>query len=239
MRMCSPIVGLKRSISQETGLHVRSRPGCSGIFPALAAIFAELISCLIFLLTVLSILVILGLIRSVCCCRSDEECRHEERAQSTRFSVNNMPFIAGEPKWPLEEDSEFAPISVPCRDVAESTRPLTGHVAVVAGATRGAGRGIARALGEAGAIVYCTGRVFAAIPLRTGDPRRSTRPQRSSRRRAAQPSQSGSITPSNPRSSPFSADRSRAQSSGCPGQQHRRRGADDGTVELVLEDEPE
>ncbi len=29
---------------------------------------------------------------------------------------------------------------------------------MVAGATRGAGRGIARALGEAGAIVYCTGR---------------------------------------------------------------------------------
>ena len=40
----------------------------------------------------------------------------------------------------------------------ESARPLTGHVAVVAGATRGAGRGIARALGEVGAIVYCTGR---------------------------------------------------------------------------------
>ena len=40
----------------------------------------------------------------------------------------------------------------------ESARPLTGHVAVVAGATRGAGRGIARALGEAGAIVYCTWR---------------------------------------------------------------------------------
>jgi NAD(P)-dependent dehydrogenase (short-subunit alcohol dehydrogenase family) len=36
--------------------------------------------------------------------------------------------------------------------------PLAGHVAVVAGATRGAGRGIARALGEAGATVYCTGR---------------------------------------------------------------------------------
>ena len=35
---------------------------------------------------------------------------------------------------------------------------LTGLVAVVAGATRGAGRGIARALGEAGATVYCTGR---------------------------------------------------------------------------------
>lgn len=35
---------------------------------------------------------------------------------------------------------------------------LAGFVAVVAGATRGAGRGIARALGEAGATVYCTGR---------------------------------------------------------------------------------
>jgi NAD(P)-dependent dehydrogenase (short-subunit alcohol dehydrogenase family) len=38
------------------------------------------------------------------------------------------------------------------------TRPLAGHIAVVAGATRGAGRGIARALGESGATVYCTGR---------------------------------------------------------------------------------
>lgn len=37
-------------------------------------------------------------------------------------------------------------------------RPLAGQVAVVAGATRGAGRGIARALGEAGATVFCTGR---------------------------------------------------------------------------------
>jgi NAD(P)-dependent dehydrogenase (short-subunit alcohol dehydrogenase family) len=46
----------------------------------------------------------------------------------------------------------------PVRTSQESARPLTGHVAVVAGATRGAGRGIARALGEAGATVYCTGR---------------------------------------------------------------------------------
>ncbi|WP_274653620.1 SDR family oxidoreductase [Paenibacillus humicola] len=37
-------------------------------------------------------------------------------------------------------------------------KPLQGKVAVVAGATRGAGRGIAVALGEAGAVVYCTGR---------------------------------------------------------------------------------
>jgi NAD(P)-dependent dehydrogenase (short-subunit alcohol dehydrogenase family) len=35
---------------------------------------------------------------------------------------------------------------------------LTGRVAVVAGATRGAGRGIAAALGERGATVVCTGR---------------------------------------------------------------------------------
>src|SRR3954452_11733919 len=36
--------------------------------------------------------------------------------------------------------------------------PLDGKVALVAGATRGAGRGIAVALGEAGATVHCTGR---------------------------------------------------------------------------------
>jgi NAD(P)-dependent dehydrogenase (short-subunit alcohol dehydrogenase family) len=36
--------------------------------------------------------------------------------------------------------------------------PLEGRVALVAGATRGAGRGIATALGEAGATVFCTGR---------------------------------------------------------------------------------
>src|SRR6202140_3622742 len=35
---------------------------------------------------------------------------------------------------------------------------LRGKIALVAGATRGAGRGIAIALGEAGAPVYCTGR---------------------------------------------------------------------------------
>jgi len=36
--------------------------------------------------------------------------------------------------------------------------PLAGRVALIAGATRGAGRGIAVGLGEAGATVYCTGR---------------------------------------------------------------------------------
>ena len=40
-------------------------------------------------------------------------------------------------------------------------RPLDGKVALVAGATRGAGRGIACMLGAAGAVVYCTGRTGA------------------------------------------------------------------------------
>src|SRR3981189_816415 len=39
-----------------------------------------------------------------------------------------------------------------------SRKVLQGKIALVAGATRGAGRGIAIALGEAGATVYCTGR---------------------------------------------------------------------------------
>ena len=45
-----------------------------------------------------------------------------------------------------------------------SQKPLTGRVALVAGATRGAGRGIARALAEAGATVYCTGRTVKGKP---------------------------------------------------------------------------
>ena len=48
--------------------------------------------------------------------------------------------------------------------------PLQGKVAVVAGATRGAGRGIARALGEAGAVVYCTGRSVRGKPATRNRP---------------------------------------------------------------------
>ncbi len=49
-----------------------------------------------------------------------------------------------------------------------SDKPLEGQVAVVAGATRGAGRGIARMLGAAGATVYCTGRSVRGRPATDG-----------------------------------------------------------------------
>lgn len=44
-------------------------------------------------------------------------------------------------------------------------RPLGGRVAVVTGASRGAGRGIAQELGAAGATVYVTGRNSRAHPV--------------------------------------------------------------------------
>jgi NAD(P)-dependent dehydrogenase (short-subunit alcohol dehydrogenase family) len=47
---------------------------------------------------------------------------------------------------------------------------LQGKIALVAGATRGAGRGIAVALGEAGATVYCTGRSSRGRPATLGRP---------------------------------------------------------------------
>ncbi len=50
------------------------------------------------------------------------------------------------------------------------TKTLSGQIAIVAGATRGAGRGIARALGEAGATVYCTGRSVRGNPSPYGRP---------------------------------------------------------------------
>jgi NAD(P)-dependent dehydrogenase (short-subunit alcohol dehydrogenase family) len=51
---------------------------------------------------------------------------------------------------------------------------LRGRVAVVAGATRGAGRGIAAALGEAGATVVCTGRTSSVRELKSDYDRAET-----------------------------------------------------------------
>src|SRR5829696_4018930 len=51
---------------------------------------------------------------------------------------------------------------------------LRGRMAVVAGATRGAGRGIAAALGEAGATVICTGRTSSVRRLKSDYDRTET-----------------------------------------------------------------
>ena len=49
-------------------------------------------------------------------------------------------------------------------------KPLAGCIGVVTGATRGAGRGIARMLGAAGATVYCTGRSVRGHSATAGRP---------------------------------------------------------------------
>jgi NAD(P)-dependent dehydrogenase (short-subunit alcohol dehydrogenase family) len=55
--------------------------------------------------------------------------------------------------------------------MALAKKVLHGKIALVAGATRGAGRGIAVALGEAGATVYCTGRSSRRVrPATPGRP---------------------------------------------------------------------
>src|SRR4051812_14475709 len=72
-------------------------------------------------------------------------------------SANSMP-----PPCP-----RAGPVSVGrcrLRGVEYTAPDLSGTVALVAGATRGAGRGIAVALGAAGATVWCTGRSSRGWP---------------------------------------------------------------------------
>lgn len=47
------------------------------------------------------------------------------------------------------------------QQITEITRTLSNKIAVVTGASRGAGKGIAIALGQAGTTVYVTGRSAA------------------------------------------------------------------------------
>ena len=56
------------------------------------------------------------------------------------------------------------------RGKSDPDKPLTGKIALVSGATRGAGRGIATMLGAAGATVICTGRSTRGNPATAGRP---------------------------------------------------------------------
>ncbi|MET7361586.1 SDR family oxidoreductase [Streptomyces sp. NPDC005562] len=56
----------------------------------------------------------------------------------------------------------------PNADSPNTEQPLTGKIALVAGATRGAGRAMAVELGRAGATVYVTGRTTRAQVSETG-----------------------------------------------------------------------
>lgn len=76
------------------------------------------------------------------------------------------PRGAGQPAEPAEpaEPVEPSEPGAAAESAGQRPRALQGRIALVAGATRGAGRAIARELGRAGAVVYCTGRSTAGAP---------------------------------------------------------------------------
>jgi hypothetical protein len=68
----------------------------------------------------------------------------------------------------MNGDSIIRPLSLRGVAMTETSTyqppDLSNCVVLVAGATRGVGRGIALAFGEAGATVYCTGRSSRVAP---------------------------------------------------------------------------
>ena len=130
--------------------------------------------------------------------------------------------------------------SLAATPTASPSKPLAGKVALVAGATRGAGRGIARALGEAGATVYCTGRSV------TGKPSPYKRPETIDQTVEMITAQGGdaiAIRVDHAVEAEVAALVTRIESRTWParraGGQRRRRGSDPGAVGLVLEDRPD
>ena len=118
-------------------------------------------------------------------------------------------------------------------------KALEGRVAVVAGATRGAGRGIARALGEAGAVVYCTGR---SVP---GQPSPYARPETIDETAALITAAGGTAIPvrvdhtvEREVEGLFARVAARAGPPGRARQQHRRRRPADERMGLVLGGRP-
>src|SRR4051794_18769993 len=92
---------------------------------------------------------------------------HPGNGADPEFSTSSGEKSGAEisPWWRTPGSGPFRPLrrrGARCQTRAMTWAPdpeaLRGRVAVVAGATRGAGRGIAAALGEAGATVVCTGR---------------------------------------------------------------------------------
>ena len=90
--------------------------------------------------------------------------RQRHAAGTVRRGRERAPRLAGNPRTELG----LATGGGPYRRMNGPHRPLAGQVAVVAGATRGAGRGIARMLGAVGATVYCTGRSVQGRPATAG-----------------------------------------------------------------------
>ncbi len=89
-------------------------------------------------------------------------CLFEERCPLTRRQIQRLLENLVNLMEAFGSHLEFGCSILSCinwdRQVTEIIKSLQGKIAVVTGASRGAGRGIALALGDAGATVYVTGR---------------------------------------------------------------------------------